>query len=144
MNTVAVYRLGDGSITNVCFREGSSLYEDKKQLCKEYEELGAKLVSCIITNNKEVFYKARLKAMLMELRDVAEKNRITLEEISKQDYPQEVIEQTKRLIEEEERTLVMKVAVRCSSLLYRDIPVTDELALACYNYRQSWLDSVCE
>lgn len=140
MNIVAVYKL-DGCLHNVCCREGSSFYENHLQQCKEYEEFGAELVSCIITNNEEVFYKSRLKAMLMELRETVKRNAEWLQYVEKNSTP-EVVEQTKRLIAENEETLMKRVAIRCSSLLYRNIPIEDELALACYDYRHQQLNSI--
>ena len=132
MNGVAVYKLRTGGLVNVCFRQESKYYQDRLQMCREYEELG-KLVSCVITNNEEIFYKARLKAMLMELRNTVILNAEWLADV-KAHCPQEVVEQTIRLIGENEERLMKRVAIRCSSLIMRDIPIEDELAIECYNY----------
>lgn len=134
---VAIYKVND-TLVNVCGRNSSDTYENRLQECKEYEEIGGKLVSCIFTNNETVFYKARLKAMLIELKDYVKTSAEWLEYVKATSTP-EVVEQTEILINEHIETLMNKVAIRCSSLLLRDIPITDELALQCYDFRQKRL-----
>ena len=141
LGTVVVYEL-DGGLVTVCTREDSNFHEKRLEKCRVYEELGAKLISCVITNNEEIFYKSRLQARLMELRDTVAKNVEWLSYLENNNSSQEVIDQTKRIIEQVENSLIKSVAIRCGALIHRDIPITDELALACYDYRQKQLKQV--
>ena len=129
LRLVAVYRDKDNFVSSVCGK-----LSDVTNDCKLYEAMGCKLEGCIITSNYETYLKAKLKARVMELREYSQKV---------EDYRQEhnltnlVCQLTLQLMEEHEETLVKQVSVCVSHCILRDIEVTDELAIDCYNYSKS-------
>ena len=129
LRMVAVYKDDKNYVSLVCGKLDEVTID-----CQLYEAIGNKLEGCVITNNYETYLRTKLKARLVELREYSQRI---------EDYRQEhnvtnpVVQLTLQLMEEHEETLVGQVAVCVSSCILRDIEVTDELAIDCYNYRKS-------
>lgn len=131
---VAIYKLND-SIEEVSVKSDSQFFDNKMESARYLEEHGYKLVRCIITTDERVYHKARLEACLLELRSVVDyHNRYIAEHMGF--LPDDVIVETQRLQRAFEETLMQRVAHRVARCLNRDIEVTDELALNCFNFAQ--------
>lgn len=89
--------------------------------------------SCIITTDDNVYRKKALEASLTVLRTTTELFKKHLDRINELDNGGDIYKETKRLQEEHEKTMMKTVALRCSRCITRDIEVTDELALQCYD-----------
>lgn len=137
---LAVYEL-NGSVEVINTRSNSDLFDYHMTSGVQLEEMGYKPVQFIITTNKEVHLKALLKARLMELRSYTEKS-MELLQAQMGFFPDEVLVQTQKMVEEHEETLMFRIGGVVSKLLRRGVDITDELALACYCYRQNILASV--
>lgn len=88
----------------------------KYDLERELEDLkffNYKMVSCVITNNREVSLKARLDYCLKELRSLKD-------EIDYCGY---------------DEVLINRVGLLTSRLLNKGVEITDEVALQCYDIR---------
>lgn len=135
LGIVAIYKLSDDSIEVISTRTNSPLYDWAMNNAKCLEMQGAKLVQCVITTDKVLLFKQRLKAYLLELRNLTERNNKYLQE-HMGFLSLEVLCDTQKIMEELESTQMLRVASVTSRLLNMEVDVTDELALACLNYRQ--------
>lgn len=132
---VATYEL-NGSVEVVKVNTISTLFDFNMSCGIELEERGYRPIQFIITNNKEVYLRALLKARLMELKSYTKKANERMQE-QMGFVSDEVLEETQRLTEEYEKILMKGVGSIVSRLLVRGLDVEDELALACYDYKQS-------
>ena len=129
LRMVAVYKDDKNYVSLVCGK-----LDDVTIDCQLYEALGNKLEGCIITNNYETYLRAKLKARLLELREYSQRI---------EDYRQEhnvtnpITQLTLKLMVEHEETIMRQVAVCVSQCNLRDIEVTDELAIDCYNFNKT-------
>ena len=126
---VAVYRDEDNYVSLVCGRLNEVTDE-----CKLYEAMGFKFEGCVVTSDKDIFIKAKLKARLLELREYTK----TIETYEKEhDLENLICKLTVQLMREHEETIMRQVAICVSRCIFRDIEVTDELAIQCYNLRKA-------
>ena len=129
LRMVAVYKDDKNYVSLVCGKLNNVTID-----CQLYEAMGNKLEGCIITSNYETYLKAKLKARLVELREYSQR----IEEYRQEhNLTNPVCQLTLQLMEEHEETLVKQVSVCVSHCNLRDIEVTDELAIDCYNYIKS-------
>lgn len=114
--------------------EGSLYY--KLRRIEDLVTSGYILDSCFITTDEELYFKKMLESSIMVLKSTVNSYKEYLDGL-KDKYTKEddkgVINETRRLQEDYEKTLMRKVGMRCSRCLNRDIEVTDELALQCYD-----------
>lgn len=132
---VAVYEL-ENTIEVIRFRSDSELYDFFISQGVQLEEMGYNLAQLIITTDKIIYTKTLLKARLKELRSYTQKSMELLQE-QMGFVPDEVLVQTQRMIEEYEETLMFSIGCVVSRLLRAGVDVDDELALQCYEYRES-------
>lgn len=132
---VAVYEL-ENTIEVIRFRSDSELYDFNMSQGVQLEEMGYNLAQLIITTNKVIYLKTLLKARLKELRSYTQKSMKLLQE-QMGFIPDEVLAQTQRMIEEHEESLMFSIGCVVSRLLRAGVDVDDELALQCYEYRES-------
>lgn len=130
LKMVAVYRMNDGNI-NVIYSDEGVL----TNRVRYFNENGT-LLSCVITTDEVIYLKSRLKARLFELRNYSSKCQEYLANRENQSN-KEVYHSTLRLMTECQEILVRQVGLLVSRLLAKDVDVTDELAIICYNYRIS-------
>ena len=131
LKMVAVYRMNEGGHINV-------IYSDKgvpTHRVKYFDENGT-LLSCVITNDEVIYLKSRLKARIFELRDYYDKFYGYISD-EKNYSNKEVFDETVKLMVECHEVLVNQVGILVSRLLMKEVDVTDELAIECYNYRIS-------
>ena len=126
---VAVYRRNDGYIETICTSKRFP-YEHIKDL----DENGT-LLNCVITTDEVLYLNTRLNAKLMELRDYSEKTHKYIMENEDSDI--DVYKETIRLMHAYEETLANQVGILTARLLSRGADITDELAIACHNYKIS-------
>lgn len=131
MYYVAVYDV-NGVIEVISTRKNSPFYEKTLASMKYLEETGAKLLQFFVTNDKTLHLKAKLKARLLELRSLTANNERYIEEHDTKDE----VAMTLRMLRELELNQMYKVARVVERLLERDVEVTDDLAIECYNYKQ--------
>ena len=82
-----------------------------------------------------LFLKKRLEVMVAELKNYSQH----IEDyMTNHDFiDEEVKEETRKLMEDYEKTLMKRVAIRCCQCLLHEIEVTDEIALQCYDLKES-------
>lgn len=132
---VAVYEL-ENTIEVIRFRSDSDLFDFFISQGVQLEEMGYNLAQLIITTDKIIYTKTLLKARLKELRSYTQKSMELLQE-QMGFVPDEVLVQTQRMIEEHEESLMFSIGCVVSRLLRAGVDVDDELALQCYEYRES-------
>lgn len=133
LGVVALFRSREGELDEISYiTDGSENVVEKKREAYSLEKQGYVLDSMIITNNKAVFYNARLKSMVAQLRNYVLHNQKYLAEI-KERLDEKVVAETERLMHEHEETMARQVALRCSRAMFYGVEVRDELALQCYN-----------
>lgn len=135
MGVVAIFKNPkDGRIEELCYLTNSISEEDKREQAKQFESDGYVLDSLVITNIKETYYRAKLKAGLAVLRNTSKLYAEELEEMRCR-VTRDVLEETAKLMHDYEETLMNIVAKRASILMnIYEIEVTDELALQCLDH----------
>ena len=137
---VALYKNEDGlyedfSMTINETTDDGSLYYKLRRL-EDLVNSGYILDSCFITTNEELYFRKMLESSVLALESTVNSYKKYLDGL-KDKYTKEddrgVINETRRLQEEYEKTLMRKIAMRCQRCLNRDIEVTNELALQCYD-----------
>ena len=112
-----------------------SLYNKLRKL-EDLATSGYILDSCFITTDEELYFKKMLESSVLVLESTVKAYKEYLDGL-KDKYTKEddrgVINETRRLQEEYEKTLMRKIGMRCQRCLNRDIEVTNELALQCYD-----------
>ena len=104
---------------------------------QEYEEEGYTLISSLITSERDIYLKFKLKYRLGDLRHTHKSYMEYVEELKKKNTPKEVIDETIACQTEYEEVLMSQVASVVSRCMREDIEVTDELAISCFNWKQS-------
>jgi hypothetical protein len=141
MNGVALYHNAKTNCyAEVLIRNSNSSMNRTKNKEKDLREYGYKCVRLILTNDEEIFYKARLTSALFILKDYIEECRREIDHLVREEYDDIVIEETLRLQEDYMKTLRRRVGRRTSSLYIRDIEVKDELAIQCFIERQKQME----
>ena len=137
---VAVFRDKDTNlVTTVSSRADSRFHQEKLETLKHFDNDDSYAMEFYFaTTNEQLFYEMRLKSALLELRNYCEYSANYLDTIISQSY----YEESKKLVDEITETLMRRVAVRCGQAIRRDIDVTDELAIHCYNWRQQKLNRI--
>ena len=132
MRGVAVYMNSNNEAEEIVLRP-TEFREDKMRYSKQLEDMGYKLIRCVFTTDEELFYKSILKSAVLELRYTTKYYNDYLQE-RMGFVPDDVLAETQRLQDDYLETLMRKVARRVRWCLNRDIEVTDELAISCYNF----------
>ena len=112
MYTVALFY---SNLTGEYYVYTENKTEINKEEIENLESLGYRLESCIITTNKLVALKARLKAKIHELRSLKP-------DVDYLGY---------------DTALINQIGIITSRLLSNDVEVTDEIALQCLDIRNS-------
>ena len=88
-----------------------------------------------ICTDYDLYLKKRLEVKVAELKNYSQHIEYYM---TNHDFiDEEVKEDTRKLMEDYEKTLMKQVAIRCSQCLLHEIEVTDEIALQCYDLRES-------
>ena len=132
MRGVAVYMNSNNEAEEIVLRP-TELKEDKMRDSKQLEDMGYKMIHCMFTTDEELFYKSILKSAVLVLRCTTKYYNDYLQE-RMGFVPDDVLAETQRLQDDYLETLMRKVARRVRWCLNRDIEVTDELAISCYNF----------
>ena len=132
MRGVAVYMNSNNEAEEIVLRP-TELKEDKMRYSKQLEDMGYKLIHCMFTTDEELFYKSILKSAVLVLRCTTKYYNDYLQE-RMGFVPDDVLAETQRLQDDYLETLMRRVARRVRWCLNRDIEVTDELAISCYNF----------
>lgn len=128
LRMVAVYKDKDNYVSLVCGKLDKVTTD-----CQLYEAMGYNLDSCIITNDKDIYIRSKLKARVLELREYTK----MIEAYEKEhDLSDLMCQLTLKLMREHEETIMRQVSICVTRCLLRDIEVTDELAIQCYNFRR--------
>ena len=115
MYTVALFKNQEGDYY-VHYDNGKDSALTKVRLKEQdIECLGYKFVSCIVTTNNVLALKTRLKFRIQELRALKP-------EVNYYGY---------------DESLVMQIGLLTSRLMRRGVEITDEIALQCYDIRNS-------
>lgn len=134
MYYVAVYEV-NGLVEAYHSNTNSPFYKQALVCMHDLENAGAKLLSCFATNDVVLYFKARLKAQLLELRSLVDHNREQIRVFGSSLTREEILS-----FQAVEQNQMFKVATTTEELFERDIDVMDELAVECFNYKQQ-LDS---
>lgn len=134
MRGVAVYTNSNNEVEEIVLRP-TELKEDNMRYSKQLEDLGYKMIFCLFTTDSELFHKALLKTSVLVLRCTTKYYNDYLQE-RMGFVPDDVLAETQRLQDCYIETLMRKVARRVRWCLNRDIEVTDELAILCYNFAE--------
>ena len=132
MRGVAVYMNSNNEAEEIVLRP-TNFREDKMRYSKQLEDMGYKMIHCVFTTDEELFYKSILKSAVLVLRCTTKYYNDYLQERIGF-VPDDVLAETQRLQDDYLETLMRKVARRVRWCLSRDIEVTDELAISCYNF----------
>lgn len=132
MRGVAVYMNSNNEAEEIVLRP-TELKEVKMTYSKQLEDMGYKMIHCVFTTDEELFYKSILKSAVLVLRCTTKYYNDYLQE-RMGFVPDDVLAETQRLQDDYLETLMRKVARRVRWCLNRDIEVTDELAISCYNF----------
>ena len=132
MRGVAVYMNSNNEAEEIVLRP-TELKEVKMIYSKQLEDMGYKMIHCVFTTDEELFYKSILKSAVLVLRCTTKYYNDYLQE-RMGFVPDDVLAETQRLQDDYLETLMRKVARRVRWCLNRDIEVTDELAISCYNF----------
>ena len=132
MRGVAVYMNSNNEAEEIVLRP-TEFREDKMRYSKQLEDMGYKMIYCMFTTDEELFYKSILKSAVLVLRCTTKYYNDYLQE-RMGFVPDDVLAETQRLQEDYLETLMRRVARRVRWCLNRDIEVTDELAISCYNF----------
>lgn len=133
LGVVALFRSSAGELDGISYIENDSENAvEKKREAYSLEKQGYVLDSMIITNNKAVFYNARLKSALAQLRNYVKQNQKILADLRGK-LDDKVVDETERLMHEHEETMMRMVSIRCSRAMFHGVEVRDELALQCYD-----------
>ena len=132
MRGVAVYMNSNNEAEEIVLRP-TELKEDKMRYSKQLEDMGYKMIYCRFTTDEELFYKSILKSAVLVLRCTTKYYNDYLQE-RMGFVSDDVLAETQRLQDDYLETLMRKVARRVRWCLNRDIEVTDELAISCYNF----------
>ena len=132
MRGVAVYMNSNNEAEEIVLRP-TELKEDKMRYSKQLEDMGYKMIHCMFTTDEELFYKSILKSAVLVLRCTTKYYNDYLQE-RMGFVPDDVLAETQRLQDDYLETLIRRVARRVRWCLNRDIEVTDELAISCYNF----------
>ena len=118
MYTVALFKDKEDSYY-VLYNNGEHTMRMRKEI-EDISFLGYKFVQGVITTDRTLSLKTRLKYRLVELRHLKP-------HVNYYGY---------------EETLMRQVGLLTSRLLRRGVEVTDELALQCFDYRQQLKENV--
>ena len=132
MRGVAVYMNSNNEVEEIVLRP-TEFREDKIRYSNQLEDMGYKLIRCVFTTDEELFYKSILKSAVLVLRYTTKYYNDYLQE-RMGFVPDDVLAETQRLQDDYLETLMRRVARRVRWCLNRDIEVTDELAISCYNF----------
>ena len=132
MRGVAVYMNSNNEAEEIVLRP-TELKEGKMKYSKQLEDMGYKMIHCVFTTDEELFYKSILKSAVLVLRCTTKYYNDYLQE-RMGFVPDDVLAETQRLQDDYLETLMRRVARRVRWCLNRDIEVTDELAISCYNF----------
>lgn len=125
---IAVSKESDGNIT---VTRGNYVTDVLKSSQLEY---------FLMTSNKELYLKSLLRAYLAELRSYTEHSAKVIEHAKS--ISARCAEETAQCYWDYEEFLMMRVGRTVGRCMRRDIPVTDEFAILCYNYRESKLERI--
>ena len=110
---------------------------DMEHFLRQIEDLhnsGYILQECFVTTDEVLYSKKLLESSIKVLTTLTKVYEEHLEELKSRPYiDEEVIQQTRRLQEEQEKSQMKIVGRRCARCIIRDIEVTDEIALQCYD-----------
>lgn len=109
---------------------------NERQL-QDYIDDGYTLESALITTEKELYLKFKLKYRLGDLRHTHQRYVEYIEDLKRKNTPKEVIDDTIACQTEYEEVLMKQVASVVSRCMREEIEVEDELAISCYNWRQA-------
>ena len=109
---------------------------NERQL-QDYVEDGYTLVNALITTEKDIYLKFKLKYRVGDLRHTHKRYAEYIEDLKKKNTPKEVIDDTIACQIEYEEVLMNQVATVVSRCMREEIEVDDELALSCYNWKQA-------
>ena len=134
---IAVFReQSTGLIQSISTKEDSLFFEERLVTILEMDNdpnyIKEQLFICTDYN---LYLKKKLEVKVAELKNYSVYiDRYLMEH---NDLDADVFNETKRLFEEQERSLMKRVASRCGQCLRHEIEVTDEIALQCYDLRES-------
>lgn len=115
MYVEALFKNSDGDYYVVHYKKGGSDYNlELESEAYNLEKFNYKMVKCIITNNKEVSLKYRLKFTILEFRSLKK-------DVNYYGY---------------DESLINRIGSLTSRLLRRGVDVTNEVALQCYDLRE--------
>ena len=125
-----------GLLNTISTWDSSRFYYEKLEEIAEMEanENYSKEQLFMFTDHN-LFLKKRLEVKVAELKNYTAYKDEYLHEHN--DLDEKVFEETKGLFEEQERSLMKRVAIRCGQCLLHEIEVTDEIALQCYDLKES-------
>lgn len=127
-----------GVTTSIVTKRGTRSYDAKCDMINTLmKDDKVDPVGFLILNDEESFYSKRLKAGLSDLQTYMEYHERYIKVLQKNNLPEETIKDIESLMTENERVLMKKVALRVSSCMIRDIEVTSDLAMECYNWDRS-------
>lgn len=133
---VAVYEL-ENTIEVIRFRSDSELYDFNISQGVQLEEMGYNLAQLIITTDKIIYLKTLLKARLKALVALLHYHSDLHFKAHLGHYSDEVYENMNKCMEANEESLMFSIGCVVSRLLRAGVDVDDELALQCYEYRES-------
>lgn len=117
---------------------------DKEKFHREHIDLerqGYHIISHVGTSNKAFYCKTRCKIRVQELKDLEEKRMEHMIRLEESGADEQIIKDTENLYEELEATAVELVGMAYSRFLRANedgnFEYNDELAIACYNLRES-------
>lgn len=133
---ILVLRHPDGYTMTIPLRENGDSYTFHLQSAVECITEGYQFMSKTVTYNEKDELECKLKCYVEDLRSYVNYGNKYMMALTEKHCEQEVLDLTKKLLEEHEETLMFRVGNLVALIYHRDldIEVTDELALQCYNY----------
>lgn len=113
MYLVAMFKNSEGDCSVLHFRNSGEKTTEIKEETMYTEQLGYKLVSCIITNDRTLYLKTRLKGALAELRSLKQ-------DVDYYGY---------------DDCLMRQIGLLVNRLQRLEVEITDEVALQCKDIR---------
>lgn len=137
MYYLAVLENSEGDRQHIMTCDKEKFFREQKDL----EALGYKTIQCVGTTNKTFYCKTRCKIRVQELKDLEQKRMEHVVRLHETEADEKVIKDTEKLYEELERTAIDLVGMAYSRFLRanenEEFEYNDELAIACYNMRES-------
>lgn len=134
---LAVLENSEGDKQHIMTHDNEKFFREYKDL----ETLGYRVVQYVGTTCRTFYTKARCKVRVQELKDLEQKRMEHVVKLYETKADEKVIADTEKLYKELERVLIEQVGMAYSRFLRankdEEFEYNDELALACYNMRES-------